>query len=208
MYEIQKNFTTQYLKHNLTLIEFLRKQSYDVAITTNQNYETFLAVAAGIPVIREGMFLTNIINQLFTGIPGQNNQEFPLIMWDTSDHQSFLYRLSKPILNSVLSIMMEIYYQDSMFAKEFLFAKRQSQDIFVVGHGVPGIRDYLQVSQQQGIFYPMTKDSSKFNGQLELSPEYSQFMSNHQKNVLVSFGTTHMPNEELCKLLVETFVNF
>ena len=54
----------------------------------------------------------------------------------------------------------------------------------------------------------MTKDSSKFNGQLELSSEYSQFMSNYQKNVLVSFGTTHMPNEELCKLLVETFINF
>ena len=54
----------------------------------------------------------------------------------------------------------------------------------------------------------MTKDSIKFNGQLDLSSEYSQFMSNFQKNVLVSFGTTHMPNEELGKMLVETFVNF
>lgn len=33
-------------------------------------------------------------------------------------------------------------------------------------------------------------------------------MSNNQKNVLVSFGTTFMPNEELCKLLVQTFANF
>ena len=105
-----------------------------------------MAVAAGIPVIREGMFLTNIINQLFTGIPGQNNQEFPLIMWDTSSHKNFLYRLSKPVLNTVLKLMMKFYYQDSMFSKEYLFAKEKSQDIMVAGHGVPGIRDYLQVS--------------------------------------------------------------
>jgi hypothetical protein len=44
-------------------------QNFDVAITTNQNYETFIAVAAGISVIREGMFLSNIINELFTAVP-------------------------------------------------------------------------------------------------------------------------------------------
>lgn len=54
----------------------------------------------------------------------------------------------------------------------------------------------------------MTKDSSKFNGQLELDPEYAQFMSQYKQNVLVSFGTTHMPNQELCKLLVEAFSTF
>lgn len=69
MYDIQKKFTTQYLRDNTTLIEFLKAQNFDVAITTNQNYETFIAVAAGIPVIREGMFLSNIINELFTAVP-------------------------------------------------------------------------------------------------------------------------------------------
>jgi hypothetical protein len=78
----------------------------------------------------------------------------------------------------------------------------------VVGHGVPGIRDYLQVSQQQSIFYPMTKDSSKIYGQILESTEFDDFMSQYSKNVLVSFGTTFMPNEVLCKLLVETFNHF
>jgi hypothetical protein len=46
-------------------------------------------------------------------------------------------------MSKMLHDMMAVYYQDSMFAKDYLYAKQNSQDIFVVGHGVPGIRDYL-----------------------------------------------------------------
>jgi hypothetical protein len=67
-------------------------------------------VAAGIPVIREAMFLQNTINQLFTGVPGQNYHEFPLVMWNMKSHHSFLYRLTNPIMNNVLDIMMKVYY--------------------------------------------------------------------------------------------------
>jgi hypothetical protein len=86
MYDIQKEFTSFYMKHNTSFIEQLKQEQFDVAVTTIQNFETYLAVAAGIPVIREAMFLQNTINQLFTGVPGQNHHEFPLIMWNMESH--------------------------------------------------------------------------------------------------------------------------
>ena len=53
----------------------------------------------------------------------------------------------------------------------------------------------------------MTKDASKFNKEfLELDvSEYENFLSNFQQNVLITFGTTFMPNDELSNLLVSTF---
>lgn len=54
----------------------------------------------------------------------------------------------------------------------------------------------------------MTKDSSKYNGNLELESEYTDFMSKYKQNALVTFGTTFMPNEKLCELLAETFGKF
>ena len=56
----------------------------------------------------------------------------------------------------------------------------------------------------------MTKDGSKFNEEflnLDVS-EYDSFLSNFQQNVLITFGTTFMPNEELSNLLVSTFKQF
>lgn len=52
----------------------------------------------------------------------------------------------------------------------------------------------------------MTKDGSK--DRLGQETEFDGFLEGFGKNVLVTFGTTHMPSRELCILLVQTFEHF
>jgi len=98
------------LRDDLSLIERLKAGKFDIALVANQNYEAFLATAAGIPALREGMFLPNVVMQCYINIPDQSDWEFPLIMSDLNDHRGFVQRLKKTIFKSVVYVMEYFYY--------------------------------------------------------------------------------------------------
>ena len=102
MYEIQKRFTTLHLRDDLTLLNYLKSQKFDVGISFNQDFESFVLSAAGIPILREGAHLPNSVNQLLSRSPSQVNWESPLIMWDHANPTSFAYRLFREVLANIL----------------------------------------------------------------------------------------------------------
>jgi hypothetical protein len=83
MVAIQNRFTQLYLKNDSSLIEYLKKQDFDVAITGNQNYESFIAAAADIRILRLSAFLPNVISEITIWSPSQLSWEYNLIMFDT-----------------------------------------------------------------------------------------------------------------------------
>ena len=126
-------------------------------------------------------------------------------MLDLEDHNSLKYRTISPLLKNLVYLMQVFYYQDSMFAPDLLYTKSDSKRLFVIGHGVPGIRDILQQPQNMGVFYPITKEGGKMflNSSALTGTDYDTFLNTHKKNVLISFGTTFMPSEETCYRLLE-----
>jgi hypothetical protein len=98
------------------LIQTLKEGKFDVALTANQNYESFIATASGIPSLREGMFIPNVVMQCFGNFPDQSDWDFPLIMTKLEDIRSFKQRLLKPIMKSIIYTMEYFYYTNSMFS--------------------------------------------------------------------------------------------
>lgn len=78
-------------------------------------------------------------------------------MWDMEDHTSFKYRLARRLINSLLSIVQSLYYQDSFFAPELLFSRKAAYEVLIVAHGAPGFRDQLQMASNLVVINPLTK---------------------------------------------------
>ena len=74
------------------------------------SYETYIAVAAGIPVIREGMFPMNQILEIYTDSPDQTRWDIPLVMFDMTPHDSTKYRIIRPLTKMLVVGMDEIFY--------------------------------------------------------------------------------------------------
>lgn len=67
MGEIQRVFTNKHLKQDLKLLNFLKNEKFDVAITNFFIIETLLTQAAGIPTIRVSAFVPSIFMHIFNG---------------------------------------------------------------------------------------------------------------------------------------------
>lgn len=90
MIDIQQKFTEIYLKKDLSVIEYLNQQKFDVALTGMLNYESFLAASADIPILRISAHFPNMLSEILINTPDQSPWDFSMMAFSTSDsHMSF-----------------------------------------------------------------------------------------------------------------------
>lgn len=80
----------------------------------------------------------------------------------------------------------------------------QNDDI-LVGDGFPGIREIKQEPQNIESIIPASRIASRFSTQkdLTLPEEYTAFLEQYPRSILVAFGTTWMPSDDQVGMILE-----